>query len=332
MRADRLVSIVMLLQTRGRMTAQALASELEVSVRTIYRDVDALSIAGVPVYTDRGPGGGVALLDNYRTTLTGLTRDEVRALFMLRIPSPLSDLGLEQELAAALRKLAAALPASHRGDDQRVRQRVHLDPTGWSAAHQPLPHLETIYQAVWNDRILIIRYQLPFQAQADWLVSPYGLVAKAREWYLIGARESGAPCESGRWDQIRVLPVYRVLSASLSEETFPRPEAFDLPRFWEAWCRDHEANRSSYRVTLRVGPSLLPFGAQVFGDPAGGCQMSDGDGTRPGWTTLQVQYESLDEARRHVLGLGGAVEVLAPLALRSSVQDYAQQILTRYGT
>ena len=147
MRADRLLSILMLLQARGKMSAQALADELEVSVRTIYRDLDALSAAGVPVYAERGPGGGCLLLDSYRTTLTGLTRDEVRALFALSIPSALSELGIDDEARTALYKLSAALPASRRPDEAGSRQRVHLDPEGWSDPKAPAPHLQRIYQA-----------------------------------------------------------------------------------------------------------------------------------------------------------------------------------------
>jgi len=129
MRADRLLSLLMLLQARGRMTARALATELEVSERTIYRDIDALSLSGVPIYGDRGPEGGYALLESYRISLPGLKEDEVRALYMLSIPAPLAQLGVGQELKAALRKLVAALPAAYRADAARVRQRLHLDAT-----------------------------------------------------------------------------------------------------------------------------------------------------------------------------------------------------------
>ena len=148
MRADRLLSILLLLQARGRMTAHQLAQELEVSVRTIYRDIDALSTAGVPVYAERGPGGGCELIDSYRTSLTGLNKDEVHALFMLSIPAPLDELGVSQELKTALRKLAAALPAARRQDEERVRQRITLDWTGWNQPADPVPHLQTIQQAV----------------------------------------------------------------------------------------------------------------------------------------------------------------------------------------
>ena len=166
MRADRLLSILMLLQARGRLTAGELARELEVSERTIYRDVDALSASGVPIYGDRGPDGGYALLDSYRTSLTGLTEREVRALFMLSIPAPLADLGVDGELRTALHKLAAALPDARRGDEERVRRRIHLDAVWWSREHEPVPYLAAIHEAVWQDRRLSIRYRQAFGVPA----------------------------------------------------------------------------------------------------------------------------------------------------------------------
>jgi predicted DNA-binding transcriptional regulator YafY len=226
MRADRLLSILMLLQARGKLTAEQLAAELEVSVRTIYRDLDALSAAGVPVYAERGPGGGCALLDSYRTTLTGLTQDEVRALFMLSIPAPLAELGVGQELRAALFKLAAALPASRRGDEERVRRRIHLDSVAWFQTNEPVPYLHTIQRAVWDDRRLDLVYRLPFDARGQWRVEPYGLVAKASTWYLV--------CTHG--GHIRALRVSHVLDARLVDEPFQRPADFDLAAFWRAWC------------------------------------------------------------------------------------------------
>ena len=172
MRADRLLSILLLLQGRGRMTAEELAEELEVSVRTIYRDIDALSAAGVPVYTDRGPGGGCSLLESYRTNLTGLTQSEVQALFMLSIPSPLVDLGVSQELRMALLKLSAALPKAAQRAEERARSRIHLDSTWWFQSGEPVPHLPTIQEALWTDRKLVVRYRLPFASQVERRVDP----------------------------------------------------------------------------------------------------------------------------------------------------------------
>jgi predicted DNA-binding transcriptional regulator YafY len=325
MRADRLLSILMLLQARGRMTAQELAGELEVSERTIYRDMDALSAAGVPVYAERGPGGGCALLDSYRTTLTGLTQDEVRALFMLSIPAPLAELGVGRELKAALSKLAAALPASRRHDEAQVRQRIHLDPVGWSEARVPAPYLSILQQAVWQDRKLSITYRLPFEAQAEWLVEPYGLVAKASAWHLV----------CGRNGSLRVCSASRVVDARLSDETFERPPDFDLAAFWQSWCADVEDNRLSYPVSLRVASEFIPWLTYHFGDAirdeirrAESARAGPGDAE--GWIRLTVPFETLEEARERLLGLGCAVEVLEPIALRRSLADFARQVLEMY--
>jgi predicted DNA-binding transcriptional regulator YafY len=327
MRADRLLSIMMLLQARGRMTAQELAGELEVSVRTIYRDLDSLSMAGVPVYAERGPGGGCALLDSYRTTLTGLTQDEMRALFMLSIPAPLAELGVDQELKAALLKLSASLPSTRRHVEEHVRQRIHLDSEAWFESREPVPHLHTIQQALWQDRCLRIVYQLQFEARAEWDVAPYGLVAKANVWHLV----------CGRQGSIRVYRVSRALQARVLEETCERPEDFDLPVFWQDWCAAAEANRPSYPVTLRVSPELVRWLPYYFGKTIGevvaGAQHSAevGPPDREGRVTVTLPFESLDSARDRLLGFGRAVEVLAPIALRRSVLDHAEQIVSLYG-
>ena len=320
MRADRLLSILMLLQARGRLTARKLAEELEVSERTIYRDLDALSGAGVPVYTERGPGGGCALIDSYRTTLTGLTQDEVRALFMLSIPAPLADLGIDGELKAALLKLSAALPATRRHVEERTRQRIHLDSTGWSETREPAPHLRSIQQAVWHDRKLYLTFRLRFGAQAEWLVEPFGLVAKADVWYLVCARKG----------HMRVHRVSRVLDATLSDETFERPPDFDLAAFWQTWCAEIEENRPHYPVSVRVAPEFIPWLPHCFGPPLreqfGLVKPPDGEG----WITVTLSFETVEEARERLLGLGGAVEVLEPQALRLSVLDFAMQTVSLY--
>lgn len=320
MRADRLLSLLMLLQTRGRTTAKKLAQELEVSERTIYRDIDALSAAGVPVYAERGPGGGCALLDSYRTNLTGLTQDQVRALFMLSIPAPLTKLGVSQELKAALLKLSAALPAALRQDEERVRQRIHLDAAWWFQAEESVPHLPTIHQAVWQDRQLYLTYRLPFGAQLEHLVEPYGLVAKAGVWYVV----------CGRRNRVRVHRVSHVLDARLAEESFIRPADLDLAAFWRDWCAEFEQNRPYYPVLARVSPALTPYLSQFFGDDIRQAVAEAGPPDAEGWITLTLPFETLPAARDRLLGFGRAVEVLKPLALRESLLDFARQIVALY--
>jgi predicted DNA-binding transcriptional regulator YafY len=315
MRADRLLALMMLLQTRGRMTARRLARELEVSERTIYRDIDALSAAGVPVYGEPGRDGGYALLDSYRTTLTGLSEGEVQALFMLSIPAPLADLGVSQELKAALLKLSAALPAARRRDQARVQQRFHLDGVGWRQGEEAVPHLTTLHRAVWDDRRLRIAFRLPpLGVTVTQEVAPYGLVAKAGVWYLVYAHKG----------TVRVRRVSAVLEAETLETSFVRPDDFDLPAFWQAWCARVADNQQSYRVLVRVAPDFLPVLPYYFGK---GLLDTLGDA---GEAILELPFESFEAARDRILSLGRGVEVLAPPALRASVLDFAQQIVALY--
>ena len=322
MRADRLLTILLLLQARGRMTAQELADEVEVCQRTIYRDVEALSEAGVPVYADRGPGGGYALLDRYHTTLTGLNRDEVRALFMLNIPKPLAQLGVDEQLKAALLKLSASLPEARRPDETMVRQRFYLDSTWWFQAEEPVPHLPTLQEAVWRDRRLLLTVRLQRETVREWLVDPYALVAKAGVWYLVYFRDG----------RLRVHRVSEVLAAHATDESFRRPADFDLAAFWTKWCADYEGSRPSYPVLARVSPGLVPHLPQLFGDPIREAVVRAGLPDAEGWLTLQLPFETFEAARTRILGLGCAVEVLEPPALRKSVVDFAAQIVAFYSS
>jgi predicted DNA-binding transcriptional regulator YafY len=317
MRADRLLSLLMLLQSKGRMNATELAEELEVSVRTVYRDIDALSVAGVPVYGEVGREGGFALLDSYRTSLTGLTDEELRVLFMLRIPEPLEDLGISTELKKALLKLSAAIPEARRSLEVDFRLRVHMDFTGWEQRIAPLPQLQPIYRAIRQDLRLIIRYQPMFGIIMEKWTDPYGLVAKGGDWHLV--------CSSGR--KISVYRVSELLDVRVGEEKFDRPADFDVAVYWKEWCRKRSESSEAYLVTLRVYPALIPYLSQVFGSTLPKQTLQDGGSEG---MVLHLHFESLEAARRDLLPLGGSVQVLAPRALRISIQDYAEQILLRY--
>lgn len=322
MRADRLLSLLMLLQTHGKLPAHQLAKELEVSERTIYRDIEALSMAGIPVYGEPGREGGFALVDHYRTTLTGLSDAQVQALFMLNIPAPLADLGVRQEARTALLKIAAALPGDHREDERRVRQRFFLDAVGWDRGEEAVPHLQTIHNAVWQDRQLWILYQIgPLAGSLDQRVEPYGLVAKAGIWYLVYRRG----------EAMRVHRVSRLLDARPAEETFVRPADFDLAAFWQHWCAEQEKSSSYFAATTRISPRLLPELPRLFGDRVRDRIAQAGPADAEGWIILDLAFESLEAARDRLLSLGGGVEVLAPQALRASLLDYAQQIAVLYG-
>lgn len=234
MRADRLLSILLLLQNRGRMTAQELARQLEVSERTIYRDMEALGIAGIPVYAERGPGGGCSLMDGYQTRLTGLTESEIHALFLANMTRPLDDLGLGKTLDDALLKLTASLPASQRYKAEQVRQRIHLDVPLTERPEEMMQHLQTIQQAVWQDRKLL----LYFLDDTCTCVEPYGLVSRANSWYLVGAA-------SGCKEQpVQVFRLSNLTSVTLTLEEFVRPDCFDLPRYWAEYSKQLQAAHS----------------------------------------------------------------------------------------
>jgi predicted DNA-binding transcriptional regulator YafY len=256
MRADRLLSLMMLLQTRRQMTAEELADELEVSKRTIYRDIDALSVAGVPVYANRGPSGGYVLLDSYRTTLTGLNKDEIRALFMLTIPGPISDLGVSQQLKAAILKLTSSFARDHYEHADYLRQRLHLDAASWFQTDEPVPHLKTIQEAAWQDRQLVLSYRRRNDTVSERTISPYGLVAKASIWYLVAATDKG----------MRVYRVSRIESVQITQTHFARPQDFDLAKFWTDWVIGYKASLPKYPVTLRIGPDLIPVLPYILGD------------------------------------------------------------------
>ncbi|QBD77530.1 WYL domain-containing protein [Ktedonosporobacter rubrisoli] len=231
MRADRLISLLLLLQTRGRMTAQALAENLEVSERTIYRDIEALSFAGIPLYTERGPGGGCELLDGYQTRLTGLTEPEVRALFLLDISISLADLGLDQAREDALLKISAALPAPSREQATQMRQRIYLDTRQPTHPRLETSHLKLIQEAIWHDYTL----HLTYRGSPSRFIDPYGLVRQGGTWYLVGS-SSGT---------MQVVCITHIQAAELTEQHFSRPTDFDLATYWA-----NQSSLSSYQAPM----------------------------------------------------------------------------------
>jgi predicted DNA-binding transcriptional regulator YafY len=323
MRADRLISILMLLQSRGRTTARVLASELEVSERTVYRDMDALSAAGIPVYGDRGPEGGYALLDSYRNTLTGLTAEELRALLMLSIPAPLDDLGLTPNLKTAMYKLAAALPGAAQAHGTPEQLRVYLDSSWWFQSEEAAPFLKTIHEAVWSNHKLRIRWPVRYGLPQDieQIVAPYGLVAKASVWYVVCALD----------ERILAHRVSHLTEAELLDASFERPADFDLAAFWRQWCAEFESARPHYDVKARVAPHFVSDLTRYFG-PQMQDQIEQATPDDQGRITVELPFESLGSARARLLSLGRAVEVLEPEPLRLSIVDYARQILDLYAT
>jgi predicted DNA-binding transcriptional regulator YafY len=275
----------------------------------------------VPVYAERGAEGGCALIDSYRTTLTGLTQPELRALFVLTIPDALEALGMDDELRSALRKVSAALPASRRDEEIRVRQRLHLDASAWFQAGEAVPHLATIQSAIWEDRKLYLVHKMDFfDTPIERTVAPYGLVAKAGVWYVVCAWEN----------RMTALRVARVVAAQLTDEPFTRPQGFDLAAFWKQWCSTYEWERRAFWATVRVAPEMLRLLPFVFGDHTQTAIDVRDPPDADGWVTVKLPFESLAAARERILGMGRAVEVHAPAALRHSVLDFARQIVAFY--
>jgi predicted DNA-binding transcriptional regulator YafY len=313
MRASRLVQLLLHLQTNGKLTAARLADELEVSVRTIYRDVEALSSAGVPIYAESGPGGGVRLVEGYRTRLTGLTAEEAEALAYSGLPGAASELGLGTLLAAAQLKVDAALPPELRSRAVRMRERFHLDAPGWFAREEPVPHLSALSRAVWEERRLELRYQKR-DGEVRRAVDPLGLVLKAGVWYLVA--------RSGRTASLRTFRVSRVVGVRELEGDVVRPEDFDLAEHWtaagEAFFESME--RQPVRVRMRrnriwhLRHLLAPDAAREAIDNAP-------DADQDGWVELDLGFEYLEAAAHELLQFGADLEVLDPPELRQRIAD-----------
>ncbi|WP_426750790.1 helix-turn-helix transcriptional regulator [Myxococcus sp. Y35] len=321
MRADRLVSLTLLLQTRPKMTAGELARELQVSERTIHRDLDALSGAGVPVYATRGAAGGVSLLEGWRTQLTGFTRAELHALAAVTAPGALDDLGLTSALRSGLMKLAAALPALQQPALEYARQRLHVDASSWFAEREAVPHLATLRDAVWQDRRVSLSYR-DFEGKVSRkVVDPYALVIKADRWYLVASTGEATP---------RVYRGSRVDGARLRPETFTRPERFDLPSFWKDWCARFAEKRAQYEVTLRLTSEGLEALRKVR-PPAEGARLDAAPLAPDGSKTVVVDFERESIALSQLCDIGRGFEVLAPDALRSRLTQLAEGILETHG-
>jgi predicted DNA-binding transcriptional regulator YafY len=319
MRASRLVALLLLLQHRGRVTAAELAEALEVSVRTIYRDLEALSSAGVPVYAEPGRNGGCQLIDGYRTRLTGLTAKEAEALFMAGVPGPVGELGLGTVLGAAQLKLLAALPKDLADRASVTRQRFHLDAPTWFRPGRSEPHLATIAAAVWEDQRIAITYRHPGAREAvERLLDPYGLVLKAGVWYLVARRDG----------ELRTYRVSRVDAVETVDEFFDRPADFDLARYWSEAVAQFEANTPATEVELLVTERgfasierMVRYGMRALLES----ESVDGDRRR-----CKVAFESIDDAYGDLLWLGAQVEVVAPAELRTRIAGMAADLAALY--
>ncbi len=314
MRADRLLSIMLILQAQGKTTTFALAEKLEVSRRTILRDIDALSIAGVPVHAEAGHGGGVYLDEHYRVSLTGLKKAEVRALFIPTQAGPLRDVGLGRAAEDTLLKLFAALPSLHRQEAERMQQRILLDPMLWWPPAESLPFLEILKAAVFDDCCVQVRYERGDGQIVERILEPYSLVAKASVWYVVARRDG----------ELRTYRVSRFIEVETMHEGFERDAAFDLATYWRTQIDAFIANMPSFAFTLRVDATRLRL-LRLYAD--GGYTIRD---TSPDGTvlTVDVRLSSFEEARMLVLGLGTDAEIIEPDELREAVLLQAQQMVT----
>jgi predicted DNA-binding transcriptional regulator YafY len=321
MRASRLVTLLLLLQTRGQMTAAELAAELEVSERTVHRDVDALSAAGVPIYAERGPHGGVRLVEGYRTRLTGMTADEAEALFLSGLPGPAAELGLGTVMTAARLKVLAALPAELRARASRLVERFYLDAAGWFRLGEPVPHLPTLAEAVWDGRQVRVTYDRGDEA-VERLLDPLGLVLKAGTWYVVARRE----------DEVRTYRVARVTAAELMDDRFERPTDFDLPSYWIESSAAYEREVPRLEVVVRVDPAHLGELGDYVGESSAATAERLDESDPEGWTRLRLRVSYPRDAPGRLLGMGPHLEVIAPPDVRDRVVSLARGALARHGT
>lgn len=317
MRANRLLSMLLTLQARGRVTARAMAEEFEVSVRTVYRDADELAAAGVPIYAERGPGGGFQLLDGYRTRLTGLSAGEAEALLMVGLPGPAADLGLSGPAAGARLKLLAAVPGGAGGGAARIADRFHLDPVDWYRRTTPSPHLQPLARAVWAGRRVRVRYE-SWSATVHRVLDPLGLVLKGGSWYLV-ARAG---------DDVRTYRVAGVQELDVLAEAFDYPAEFHLSAHWAASLERFERGLRQGRATLRFGRAALPIVERLGSDAAAAIRQAPADAG--GWRVATIPIETLEHAAGLLIGFGDAVEVVEPPALRAAIAGLARQVAALY--
>ena len=313
MRADRLLSILLLLQIHRRVTARELAKRLEVSERTILRDMDALSGTGVPVMAERGAGGGWSLLDNYQTKLTGLSAAEIQSLFLARPPRLMADLGLKQEAEAALIKLQASLPAGARDEAEFARGRILVDSRGWRDSAESVVCLPVLLDALWRGRRVRFRYSRVLAEVSDRCGDPLGLVAKGSVWYLV-ASVDGEP---------RTYRVSRISEAQILEEPSTRPADFDLTVYWERSAAEFREKLPRYYATFLASPAVMRWvryrGWRLEEE------APEGDRVR-----LRLRFDVEQEAVQFALSFGGDVEVIEPRELRTKVLAGALAIAARY--
>ena len=315
MRASRLLSILIVLQTRGRLSSVALARELEVSERTIYRYVDELSAAGVPIFAERGRNGGFALLDGYRTEVTGLTSTEVDAISLIGVAQAAKDLGLGEEAAAARQKIFASLPKEKGSIADRIAARFHVDAVPWYSHHTPPTALRPIASAVWADKQVRMTYQ-SWQRVVVRTISPLGIVMKAGAWYVVGA--IGKEVRTYRVDSIRDFEI--------TTKAASRPRTFDLARYWDQAAKEFESRLRSETARVRLSPRGMEILRALNPTAAALVVTQKIMPSKDGWVETDITVEQLPGAVNEVLRFGAELEVLEPVELRTAVATEAKRI------
>jgi predicted DNA-binding transcriptional regulator YafY len=320
MRADRLLSIVLLLQAHQQLTSRELASRLEVSERTIHRDMEALSGAGIPVVAARGLGGGWSLLGEYRTTLTGLTEAEIQSLFVTKPTKLLADLHLEKAADGAQLKLLASLPSAFRQGAERARQRIHIDVSGWSRREEAVPFLPVLQEALWLERKLNIKYERGENCErVERLLSPLGLVAKGSVWYLVASVDGS----------VRSYRVSRIAQAEILDELAPIPTDFNLADYWEQSASTFKAGVPNYLATVWVSPAVL-LRLRFAGRFARVNETEETDDR--GWKKVHVGFDVEEMACEYAVSFGPNLEVIEPTTLREQVIAMTKATLEFYGS
>jgi predicted DNA-binding transcriptional regulator YafY len=319
MRSSRLLSIQILLQSRGRMSARALANALEVSERTIYRDIDALSAAGVPIYAEPGRHGGVALLEGYHTRLTGLTPGEAAAMPFAGLIEAARALGISAAAQNAQLKMLASLPSDSAARAAWIGARFHMDPIAWRHRAEPLPLLPRIAEAVWREQRVRIHYE-SWKSVAWRTIDPLGLVQKGGLWYLVAAARQ----------RPSVFRIASILNFEALDAAARRPKQFDLATFWRAWARDFETRLAPTQCIVRISPegrrilrAVQPTADDMIAASA------EPDGPR-GWVRALFPVETPAYTARQILRLGAEIEVLSPTAMRAAVAKEAAQVVAHY--
>ncbi|WP_028782207.1 helix-turn-helix transcriptional regulator [Thalassobacillus devorans] len=315
MRGDRLVSILLLLQAQGQMTAKELAEKLEVSERTIYRDMEALSGTGIPVIAERGKNGGWSLLEDYQTDLTGLKEPEIRALFVSPSAQLLEDLGMARTSEEARNKLAASLPSIYRENAKNVWNRIHIDTSGWRKQKEEITSFEVLKDAIWNENKLKISYQRADGKKDDRIVAPLGLVAKSDLWYLIASKVNG---------ELRTYRASRIQHAVPVNETFERPANFDLAQYWKSSTQAFVKNLPTYEVSVEVTQSILPR-LTFTGRFARIIEI--GNKKEDDWIPVKLSFDTEEEAKGYILGFANQIKVVEPKELRNKIFQMAESIV-----